>query len=91
MALVLQRDRERAFEQDPRFVQVTLDRGGCALRVEGMRENVGEVEPLGDLERLLDVGLRPVTLAAQHEKPAELTGDRRDVCVRLAFGERLER
>ena len=88
--VVLQRDREAPSEQDPRLVRATGKLASRPLLLSAARSPpAGRAAPR--CQRLFDVGRGPFEMAVKEEEASELARDGRDMRLRLAPCERLER
>ena len=89
--VVLEGEPQRVRDQCPSLLEATARACDQALGVQRIRENVGEPERFGNLDRRVDPLGGEVDLALEEVKPAELGGERCQVGVELVAGENRER
>ena len=82
--VVLERDLERVPQQRERLLRASARSSRSALRVQRLRQDLGQPERLRDLDRGLDALVRRRSMLAREEmQPSELRGERREILVGL--------
>ena len=91
MQIIGQGAFERPLEEDAALLEPVLIHVRNCLARQGLAEDLGQTQRLGQLQRQLEPRGSLLGLVAEHEEPSELRGGVREVLVRLFVRERCER